>query len=107
MFGGHCLAADRGSMQRPLAFQMTKLIGSSKAACSGTRRCHVGSLLHLHLDNLTGECTYVTQVDIKCSSDNLFFVLLKVPKCETFDRSDFHYFNIIMSLWEGDFWGLK
>jgi hypothetical protein len=28
---------------------------------------------------------------------------LKVPKCEIFDRSDFHNFYTIKSLWEGDF----
>ncbi len=28
---------------------------------------------------------------------------LKVPKCEIFDRSDFHDFYPIKSLWEGDF----
>jgi hypothetical protein len=28
---------------------------------------------------------------------------LKVPKCEIFDRSDFHDFYPINSLWEGDF----
>jgi hypothetical protein len=74
MFGGHCLAADSRSMQRPLAsFHMGRFIGSSKAACSGTRRCHVGSHLHLHLGNLTGECKYGTVPDeIKCSCDNLF-----------------------------------
>ncbi len=32
--------------------------------------------------------------------------LLKVPKCEIFDRSDFHDFYPIKSLWEGDF-GVK
>ena len=32
--------------------------------------------------------------------------LLKVPKCEIFDRSDFHDFYTIKSLWEGDF-GVK
>jgi hypothetical protein len=34
---------------------------------------------------------------------------LKVPKCEIFDRSDFHYFYTIKSLWgeeDGDF-GVK
>ncbi len=31
---------------------------------------------------------------------------LKVPKCEIFDRSDFHGFYPIKSLWEGDF-GVK
>jgi hypothetical protein len=31
---------------------------------------------------------------------------LKVPKCEIFDRSDFHDFYPIKSLWEGDF-GVK
>jgi hypothetical protein len=31
---------------------------------------------------------------------------LKVPKCEIFDRSDFHDFYTIKSLWEGDF-GVK
>jgi hypothetical protein len=31
---------------------------------------------------------------------------LKVPKCEIFDRSDFHDFYHIKSLWEGDF-GVK
>ncbi len=37
----------------------------------------------------------------------LFFpLLLKVPKCEIFDRSDFHDFYPIKSLWEGDF-GVK
>ncbi len=29
--------------------------------------------------------------------------LIKVPKCEIFDRSDFHNFYTIKSLWEGDF----
>ncbi len=33
-------------------------------------------------------------------------VYLKVPKCEIFDRSDFHDFYPIKSLWEGDF-GVK
>ncbi len=33
-------------------------------------------------------------------------VELKVPKCEIFDRSDFHDFYTIKSLWEGDF-GVK
>ncbi len=32
--------------------------------------------------------------------------LLKVPKCEIFDRSDFDDFYTIMSLCEGDF-GVK
>jgi hypothetical protein len=32
--------------------------------------------------------------------------MLKVPKCEIFDRSDFHDFYPIKSLWEGDF-GVK
>jgi hypothetical protein len=32
--------------------------------------------------------------------------ILKVPKCEIFDRSDFHNFYHIKSLWEGDF-GVK
>ncbi len=43
----------------------------------------------------------------------LFFVtiaiyrpFLKVPKCEIFDRSDFHDFYPMKSLWEGDF-GVK
>jgi hypothetical protein len=36
----------------------------------------------------------------------LHFLLLKVPKCEIFDRSDFHDFYHIKSLWEGDF-GVK
>jgi hypothetical protein len=31
---------------------------------------------------------------------------LKVPKCESLDRSDFHDFYPIKSLWEGDF-GVK
>jgi hypothetical protein len=31
---------------------------------------------------------------------------IKVPKCEIFDRSDFHEFYPIKSLWEGDF-GVK
>ncbi len=31
---------------------------------------------------------------------------LKVPKCEIFDRSDFHDFYTIKTLWEGDF-GVK
>jgi hypothetical protein len=31
---------------------------------------------------------------------------LKVPKCEIVDRSDFHDFYPIKSLWEGDF-GVK
>ncbi len=31
---------------------------------------------------------------------------LKVPKCEIFDRSDFHDFYTIKFLWEGDF-GVK
>ncbi len=31
---------------------------------------------------------------------------LKVPKCEIFDRSDFHDFYTIKSLWGGDF-GVK
>jgi hypothetical protein len=31
------------------------------------------------------------------------FCTLKVPKCEIFDRSDFHDFYPIQSLWEGDF----
>jgi hypothetical protein len=31
---------------------------------------------------------------------------LKVPKCEIFDRSDFHDFYPIKSLWEGEF-GVK
>ncbi len=31
------------------------------------------------------------------------FFYLKVPKCEFFDRSDFHVFYTIKSLWEGDF----
>ncbi len=31
---------------------------------------------------------------------------LQVPKCEIFDRSDFHNFYSIKSLWEGDF-GVK
>ncbi len=35
-----------------------------------------------------------------------FPFLLKVPKCEIFDRSDFHDFYTIRSLWEGDF-GVK
>ena len=32
--------------------------------------------------------------------------ILKVPKCEIFDRSDFHDFYPIKSLWKGDF-GVK
>jgi hypothetical protein len=28
---------------------------------------------------------------------------LKVPNCEIFDRSDFHDFHTIKSLWAGDF----
>jgi hypothetical protein len=36
----------------------------------------------------------------------LRFLSLKVPKCEIFDRSDFHDFYPIKSLWEGDF-GVK
>ncbi len=32
--------------------------------------------------------------------------LLKVPKCEIFDGSDFHDFYTNKSLWEGDF-GVK
>jgi hypothetical protein len=32
--------------------------------------------------------------------------VLKVPKCEIFDRSDFHDFYPIKSLWEGEF-GVK
>ncbi len=32
--------------------------------------------------------------------------ILKVPKCEIFDRSDFDDFYIIKSLWGGDF-GVK
>jgi hypothetical protein len=39
-------------------------------------------------------------LQLHCSSN------LKVPKCEIFDRSDFHYFYTIKSLWEGDF-GVK
>jgi hypothetical protein len=38
--------------------------------------------------------------------ENLFtsiFSLLKVPKCEIFDRSDFHYFYSIKPVWVGDF----
>jgi hypothetical protein len=34
------------------------------------------------------------------------FLILKVPKCEIFDRSDFHDFYTIKSLWEGNF-GVK
>ncbi len=37
---------------------------------------------------------------------NLIRYYLKVPKCEIFDRSDFHDFYAIKSLWEGDF-GVK
>jgi hypothetical protein len=33
-------------------------------------------------------------------------MFLKVPKCEIFNRSDFHDFYTIKSLWEGDF-GVK
>ncbi len=29
--------------------------------------------------------------------------LLKVPKCEIFDRSDFHYFYTIKPFWVDDF----
>ena len=47
---------------------------------------------------------------ILCSSELAFFdeagTTLKVPKCEIFDRSDFHDFYPIKSLWEGDF-GVK
>ncbi len=39
---------------------------------------------------------------IKCLS----IETLKVPKCEIFDRPDFHDFYPIKSLWEGDF-GVK
>jgi hypothetical protein len=37
---------------------------------------------------------------------SLTLTLLKVPKCEIFDGSDFHDFYIIKSLWEGNF-GVK
>jgi hypothetical protein len=32
-----------------------------------------------------------------------FFFLLKLPKCEIFDRSDFHYFYTIKPFWVDDF----
>jgi hypothetical protein len=37
---------------------------------------------------------------------NVVGTMLKVPKCEIFDHSDFHDFYTIKSLWEGDF-GVK
>ncbi len=35
--------------------------------------------------------------------ENWFMKKTKVPKCEIFDRSDFHDFYPIKSVWEGDF----
>jgi hypothetical protein len=32
-----------------------------------------------------------------------YFFILKVPKCENFDRWDFHDFHKIKSFWVGDF----
>jgi hypothetical protein len=44
----------------------------------------------------------------KQSGDNPYIIntILKVPKCEIFNRSDFHDFYTIKSLWEGEF-GVK
>jgi hypothetical protein len=55
-------------------------------------------------------CRYPVRYD-KSISDNQnllsdYPALLKVPKCEIFDRSDFHDFYPVKSLWEGDF-GVK
>ncbi len=41
-----------------------------------------------------------------CKIGLIMYITLKVPKCEIFDRSDFHDFYPIKSLWESDF-GVK
>jgi hypothetical protein len=43
-------------------------------------------------------------VNVRTYLQKIFFVsVLKVPKCEIFDRSDFDDFYTIKSLCEGDF----
>jgi len=56
----------------------------------------VGHALHYASLCLEGDFTFL----------QLSEIVLKVPKCEIFDRSDFHDFYPIKSLWEGDF-GVK
>jgi hypothetical protein len=41
--------------------------------------------------------------DLKAQFISHLVLQLKVPKCEIFDRSDFHYFYTIKSVLEGDF----
>ncbi len=42
-------------------------------------------------------------VVINISFFTSLFLYIKVPKCEIFDRTDFHDFYPIKSLWEGAF----
>ena len=46
------------------------------------------------------------QVELKQGKEILSYrqnLFLKVPKCEIFDRSDFHYFYTIKPFWVDDF----
>jgi hypothetical protein len=65
----------------------TALEYSTRVVQEGGRRCKKSSL---------NDLVHLTPLRIP----------LKVPKCEIFDRSDFHDFYPIKSLWEGDF-GVK
>ncbi len=47
-----------------------------------------------------------TVYGILLTNPSKFISILKMPKCEIFDPSDFHDFYIIKSLREGDF-GVK
>jgi hypothetical protein len=55
-----------------------------------------------------GSSTLLKRIALKNSGNFLLqktaqFRRLKVPKCEIFDRSDFHYFYTIKPFWVGDF----
>ncbi len=50
-----------------------------------------------------GNQTFLKFCNTKHKTSDFFLILLKVPKCEIFDCSDFHYFYTIKPFWVGDF----
>jgi hypothetical protein len=85
-------------------------MGKNLCFGSGSAR-NRNDLALLHLDQDPGAIKF-RKINIKCFLEFLLLytnpgnTVLKVPKCEIFDRSDFHDFYPIKSLWEGDF-GVK
>ncbi len=63
------------------------------------------TLIHFHA-SLRTQYHASLRIQFHASLRMQFHASLKVPKCEIFDRSDFHDFYPIKSLWEGDF-GVK